>query len=50
MLMWKDVSSKESNLLKRKSEMMGANGKSIVSIDMSIMNEVSETSVKTHRG
>lgn len=30
--------------------MMGANGKSIVSIDMSIMNEVNETSVKTHRG
>lgn len=50
MLTWKDVSSKEYNLLKRKSEMTGANGKSTMNIDMSITNEVNETIVKTDRG
>ncbi len=39
MLMQRDVSLKELNLLKRKNVLMGANGKLIVSIDKPIGSE-----------
>ncbi len=42
MLMQKDVLLKELNLLKRKSELAGASGKSQVSIDKPIASEVDE--------
>jgi hypothetical protein len=41
MLTW-DVSLKELNLLKRKSELVGANGKSTMSIDKPIVSVVDE--------
>ncbi len=42
MLTQKDVLLKELNLLKKKSELVGASGKSIVSIDKPIAREVDE--------
>jgi hypothetical protein len=42
MLMQRDVSLKELNLLKKKNKLVGANGKSIVSINKPIANEVDE--------
>jgi uncharacterized protein YjhX (UPF0386 family) len=45
MLMQKDVSLKVLNLLKRKSELASASGKSTVSIDKPIASEVDEMSM-----
>jgi hypothetical protein len=42
MLMQRNVSLRKLNLLKRKSELAGASGKSIVSINKPIANEVDE--------
>jgi hypothetical protein len=50
MLTWKRVSSKKSNLLKMKNEMTGTNGNSTMSINMSIMSEMNDTSLKTDKG
>ncbi len=45
MLTQRDVSLKELNLLKRKSELASASGKSTMSIDKPISSEVDETSI-----